>query len=102
MPDDASDRLTVNAWLALVREHLPQDVELELTPAERRVLLELAGVAAHASERVAAPLSTFLVGLALHDVRGPRRAEAIVDLTRRLRQRVSATAGSRGAGDAPT
>jgi len=34
------------------------------TPEETEVLLELAGVAARASERVAAPIACFLVGRA--------------------------------------
>jgi hypothetical protein len=34
-------------------------------PAERAVLLDLARVAAHRSERIAAPITTYLAGVAL-------------------------------------
>jgi Domain of unknown function (DUF6457) len=36
-----------------------------ITTLERRRLLEIARIAAHTSERVAAPISTYLLGLAL-------------------------------------
>jgi hypothetical protein len=58
-------------WLALLRAELgtaDDDARLQLTPAEERALLELARIAAHASERVAAPLTTFITGVALADL----------------------------------
>jgi hypothetical protein len=42
------------------------------------VLLDLAGVAAHASQRVAAPIAAYLVG------RAGSSAEAALDLARRI------------------
>jgi hypothetical protein len=41
-------------------------------------LLEIAGTAAHASERIAAPVACYLVGLAGADVATARRAAADV------------------------
>lgn len=56
MPDDAS---TAAAWTATFAARLgvdpPSDEQVEL-------LLDLAGVAAHASERTAAPIACWLVG----------------------------------------
>jgi hypothetical protein len=88
-PDEPIARLTVKAWLALLRQHLGSDADLELSADERRVVLELAALAAHASERVAAPLSTFIVGLAFGSTRGARRAEMVAALTRALRERLA-------------
>ncbi len=57
---DTPDR-TAADWLAsfceLIGERAPDDHTIE-------VLLELAGVAAHSSERIAAPIACYLVGRA--------------------------------------
>lgn len=50
------------------------------TPAETRALLDLARVAAHASERIAAPLSTYLVGVAFAALPTAERADRIAAL----------------------
>lgn len=52
-------------WLARLRAALPDAAGLDVTVAEREALLDLARIAAHASERWAAPVSTFLAGVAL-------------------------------------
>jgi hypothetical protein len=67
MPEDEPPPppVGVNEWLGRVREALGSAPNLTLTSAERRLLLDLARIAAHASERVAAPLSTYLAGVAL-------------------------------------
>ena len=44
---------------------------------ERRLLLELARVAAHTSERWTAPVSTFLAGVALAGLDAPARRAAL-------------------------
>jgi len=49
------------AWVAAFAGELGLEAP---TDAEVQVLLELAAVAAHASERIAAPLACWLVGLA--------------------------------------
>jgi hypothetical protein len=71
--------------LARLRATMPGG-QLALTEAERAALLDLARVAAHASERQAAPLATFLAGCAYADLPGPERARVlqalVVDLER--------------------
>ena len=65
-------------WLALLRDELgADDARLQLSPAEERALLDLARIAAHASERIAAPLTTFLAGVALADLPSTERAERV-------------------------
>jgi hypothetical protein len=58
MPDDAR---SATDWIAAFAARL--DLEPP-SPADVEVLLELAGVAAHASERTAAPIACWLVGQA--------------------------------------
>lgn len=73
--------MKLDAWLDLLRRHLSVR-GVEIDRATERALLDLARVAAHASERIAGPISTYLVGLALMEVPADeraRRVEAIVD-----------------------
>lgn len=58
--------LDLEAWLERLAELLPADLDLAAGagPAERTVLLDLARVAAHRSERIAAPITTYLAGVA--------------------------------------
>lgn len=58
MPDD--DRSAAD-WIAALASRLGIDPP---TPEEVDTLLDLAGVAAHASERTAAPIACWLVGRA--------------------------------------
>ena len=62
--NDSSDTTSVDAWLARFAEELPDNPNPSLSEEERTALLDLARVAAHGSERIAAPLTTFLLGLA--------------------------------------
>ncbi len=55
---DPDDR-TATDWLAAYSERLGLPAP---TPQEVDTLLELAGVAAHSSERIAAPIACWLVG----------------------------------------
>lgn len=70
-------------WLAELSARLPAppgeaaDVGYELTAREREVLLDLARVAAHTSERWTAPLSTFLAGIAYATTPPDERAIAL-------------------------
>ena len=81
--------MTPEAWFdelatALVGQMPPDSPApggaLGVTDDERDALLDLARVAAHASERWAAPVSTFMVGVALHAVPAVER----VAMLRRL------------------
>jgi hypothetical protein len=77
--------MTVAEWLERLRAELGDAPSLALTADEERALLDLARVAAHRSERIAAPLTTFLVGIALADVpAGPERAARLRALTESL------------------
>ncbi len=78
-----TEQLTVRQWLDALRAELGTD-GLDLSRAEQRALLDLARVAAHASERVAAPLSTFLAGIAFAGLGSDERARAIEAVTKRL------------------
>jgi hypothetical protein len=67
---ESTPPVDVEAWLARLSELLvvdPADAT-DLTdaagPAERSVLLDLARVAAHRSERISAPITTYLAGVA--------------------------------------
>ena len=70
-------------WFELLRAHLPATVP---SPSEDEIdaLLDLARVAAHTSERWAAPVSTFVVGVALAADDPADRAGRIRELTARL------------------
>jgi hypothetical protein len=82
-------------WLALLRPALSasDDPRLQLTPAEERAILDLARVAAHASERIAAPLTTFLAGVAMSGASPAERAERIRALTANLESSTEASSG---------
>ncbi len=56
--------MTPQEWLASFAELLEVEPPDEATVA---TLLDLAGVAAHASERTAAPIACWLVGRSAHD-----------------------------------
>lgn len=70
-------------WLARLRATLPGGV-LDVTEAERHALLDLARIAAHGSERWAAPVATFLAGVAYAEVPAPDRADALRALVTEL------------------
>lgn len=63
---ESTPPLPLDAWLARLSELLAVDgaVADPVGPAERAVLLDLARVAAHRGERVAAPITTYLAGVA--------------------------------------
>lgn len=70
--------MTLAEWMERLRAELGDDPALTLTAGEERALLDLARVAAHSSERIAAPLTTFLAGVALADLPpGVERAERL-------------------------
>ena len=80
----AQAQITVDEWLERVRVALGSTPDLALTGIERRLLLDLARIAAHGSERVAAPLSTYLAGIALSGVAPKERAERLAGIVREL------------------
>jgi Domain of unknown function (DUF6457) len=77
MTDQARpEGLNLRAWLARVAT-LPDLADVGVSPDEQRVLLELARIAAHQSERIAAPITTYLIGLALAGRAPQERAAAL-------------------------
>lgn len=74
--------MTLSQWLDAVRDEL--DTDLDLSADDERALLDLTRVAAHRSERIAAPLTAFLAGMALAHVDPAQRAEKIQRITAAL------------------
>ena len=75
--DTAGAKPTGPEWLAQFAAALGGEVPDEATIA---VLLDLAGVAAHASERIAAPIACFMVGrLGLDPAEALARAGSLGD-----------------------
>jgi hypothetical protein len=70
-------------WFELLRAQLPATAPAP-SDAEVDALLDLARVAAHTSERWAAPVSTFVAGVALAAEDPADRVERIRELTARL------------------
>lgn len=83
MTTDTDRPLSLAAWLDVVSPLLPIDAP-QPTAAEQAAILDLARVAAHTSERVAAPISAYLVGLAFATLEPPERATALRELVGRL------------------
>lgn len=86
MPEDRPDN-EVNAladWLEDLMRILGPPGGPGLTDEEQAALLDIARVAAHRSERIAAPLSTFLAGVAYGSLPTRERTTALRTLARRL------------------
>ncbi len=81
----ADETESVQGWLARLRSRLGAD-GLELSSDEQSALLDLARIAAHRSHRIAAPLSTFLVGVALGARSSEERAATLAAIIRDLDQ----------------
>jgi hypothetical protein len=77
-------QVDVEVWLGELGELLPAGTLKEAGPEERVVLLDLARVAAHRSQRWAAPISTYLVGLAFASLPRADRLDRIRALVARL------------------
>jgi hypothetical protein len=76
--------MTTAEWLDRLRAELGNGPQLELTEEEERLLLDLARISAHASERIAAPLTTFLAGVALAELPQAEREEKLRALVETL------------------
>ena len=71
-------------WLARTHQELGSASGPGITPEEQLALLDLARIAAHGSERIAAPLTTFLAGVALGALPAGERATALRSVVSRL------------------
>jgi len=80
----SSDQVDVEAWLEELRARLPAGTLEEAGPEERAVLLDLARIAAHRSQRWAAPISTYLVGIAFAPLPRAERLDRIRALVAQL------------------
>ena len=77
--------MTSDEWFSALRAAFPPGTDAPTaTAAETAALLDLARVAAHASERWTAPVSTFLAGVAFATSDRAERAEALRSLVVRL------------------
>jgi len=78
-----TESLDLDAWLALVRQ-APEFGRIPVSREEQRAMLDLTKIAAHRSERIAAPITAYLVGLALARLDPTARAERIRGLVASL------------------
>lgn len=80
----AADATSVDDWLAEFVTELPEARLEDVGPDERAVLLDLARIAAHRSHRSAAPITTYLAGLAFASLPRAERMARLQDLAARL------------------
>lgn len=79
-----ADQVDVETWLDELGALLPAGTLAEAGPEERAALLDLARIAAHRSQRLAAPISTYLVGVSLASLSRADRLERMRALVARL------------------
>ncbi|HWP62995.1 MAG TPA: DUF6457 domain-containing protein [Candidatus Binatia bacterium] len=77
---------TLREWLAEL-ESDPDIGSVAVSPALQAALLDLARVAAHASERIAAPITAFMAGVAFAGLDDDARAARVRSLVERLEGR---------------
>jgi hypothetical protein len=70
-------------WFDLLLTALP-DGAPDVSDEERTALLDLARIAAHTSERWTAPISTYVVGVALAGLPADRRSDVLRELVATL------------------
>ena len=88
-PPHAEPARSLSAWLDLVLRELPDGAAVP-SAGEQTAILDLARVAAHASERIAAPISAYLVGLTLRALPADERAAALQALVAHLERETGA------------
>lgn len=77
---------TLRDWLAEL-ETDPDIGAVAVSPAAQAALLDLARVAAHASERIAAPITAFMAGVAFAGLDEEARTARLQALVERLERR---------------
>jgi hypothetical protein len=79
MPEErlTGEAIPLEEWLARVHDSVGPGAGPALTADEQTALLDLARVAAHRSERITAPLTTFLAGVAYGALPAEERAPAL-------------------------
>ena len=73
---------SLNQWTVVVRQVLATDLGVEIPEADIQVLLDVARDAAHAVDRPAAPVTTFLLGYAVAKAGDEHLATAAATLQR--------------------
>ncbi len=81
---DTAGLPTAREWVAGFAPRLPGGADSVPTAEEQRLILELSRIAAHASERIAAPIVSYMVGVALAGLDPASRAEQIARLVAEL------------------
>lgn len=86
MPDDrpSGAAIPLATWLQSVHDAVGTEGGAPLTADEQTALLDLARIAAHRSERIAAPLTTFVAGVAYGTLPAGERAAVLQHLASRL------------------
>jgi hypothetical protein len=80
---DIDEPLALSAWLDRLVRLLPASAP-SVTTAEEAAILDLARLAAHQSVRIAAPISTYRVGLAYASLEPAERARVLRGVVARL------------------
>jgi len=79
-----ANQVDVETWLQALGALLPAGTLEQDGPEERVALLDLARIAAHRSQRWAAPISAYLVGLAFASLPRAERLDRIQALVAQL------------------
>ena len=74
---DADAQMTAAEWIARFAEQLPTGGASVPSADEQRLILELSRIAAHSSERIAAPIASYMVGAAFAPLSAGERADRI-------------------------
>lgn len=72
----------LSQWTAVARQVLSTDLGVEIPEADVQLLLDVARDAAHAVDRPAAPVTTFLLGYAVAKAGDDRLADGAASLQR--------------------
>ncbi len=86
MTTEAAAGIPLPDWLERLTEVLPAGAQGTVSAAEQAAILDLARIAAHTSERIAAPISTYLAGLVLAAAAPGERAAGLQEMVARLEQ----------------
>jgi hypothetical protein len=75
---------TAREWIADFAGRLPGGAAAVPSAEEQRFILELSRIAAHASERIAAPIISYMVGIVLAPLDEAARTEELARLVAEL------------------
>jgi hypothetical protein len=81
---DADAQVTAAEWITRFADELPTGRAGVPSAEEQRLILELSRIAAHSSERIAAPIASYMVGAAVASLNAEERAVRIRRLVSEL------------------